>query len=256
MYGHSGRLTSASWSSSRQAPSRSPRLARRPGTRQIARSMPASASWTPRSASCAQQRSACRCRRDRLGQTHLDLHQELHRASPYTLASGAHSVLERIHPLATVTFESTTRIHPRAPRPAVDHLNLDVDDGEFLVLVGPSGCGKTTSLRMLAGLEDVDAGPIQIDGEDVVNLAPRRPRHRDGVPELRALPAHDRRREHGLRAEDRAARQGGDQGARAGGRQDPRPRGLPRPPAGRSSRAASASAWRWGARSCASRASS
>jgi multiple sugar transport system ATP-binding protein len=48
-----------------------------------------------------------------------------------------------------------------------------VADGEFLVLVGPSGCGKTTSLRMLAGLEDIDEGTISIDGRDVENLAPR-----------------------------------------------------------------------------------
>jgi multiple sugar transport system ATP-binding protein len=75
--------------------------------------------------------------------------------------------------LATVTFNDTTRIHPRATRPAVDHLNLEVEDGEFLVLVGPSGCGKTTSLRMLAGLEDIDEGTISIDGRDVADLAPR-----------------------------------------------------------------------------------
>ena len=56
---------------------------------------------------------------------------------------------------------------------AVDRLNLEVSDGEFLVLVGPSGCGKTTSLRMLAGLEHVDEGAIRIDDQDVVKLAPR-----------------------------------------------------------------------------------
>jgi multiple sugar transport system ATP-binding protein len=75
--------------------------------------------------------------------------------------------------LATVTFENTTRIYPKSKSRAVDRLNLEINDGEFLVLVGPSGCGKTTSLRMLAGLEDVDEGTIKIDGKDVVNLAPR-----------------------------------------------------------------------------------
>jgi multiple sugar transport system ATP-binding protein len=75
--------------------------------------------------------------------------------------------------MATVTFEGTTRIFPKGKRPAVDHLDLDIGDGEFLVLVGPSGCGKTTSLRMLAGLEEVDEGAIRIDGKDVVRLAPR-----------------------------------------------------------------------------------
>jgi len=75
--------------------------------------------------------------------------------------------------MATVTFENITRIYPKTKRRAVDRLNLEIHDGEFLVLVGPSGCGKTTSLRMVAGLEDVDEGTIRIDGKDIVNLAPR-----------------------------------------------------------------------------------
>ncbi len=75
--------------------------------------------------------------------------------------------------MATVTFKDTTRVYPKTERPAVDRLNLEVGDGEFLVLVGPSGCGKTTSLRMLAGLEDVDSGSISIDDKDVTNVAPR-----------------------------------------------------------------------------------
>ncbi len=75
--------------------------------------------------------------------------------------------------MATVTFKDATRIYPKSETPAVDNLNLEVHDGEFLVLVGPSGCGKTTSLRMLAGLEHVDEGSILIDEQDVVKLAPR-----------------------------------------------------------------------------------
>jgi multiple sugar transport system ATP-binding protein len=75
--------------------------------------------------------------------------------------------------MATVSYEGTTRIYPKSERRAVDRLNLEVADGEFLVLVGPSGCGKTTSLRMAAGLEDVDEGTIRIDGRDVTNLPPR-----------------------------------------------------------------------------------
>jgi multiple sugar transport system ATP-binding protein len=75
--------------------------------------------------------------------------------------------------MATVSFEGATRTYPKSKRKAVDHLDLDIGDGEFLVLVGPSGCGKTTSLRMLAGLEEVDEGAIRIDGKDVVNLPPR-----------------------------------------------------------------------------------
>ena len=64
--------------------------------------------------------------------------------------------------MATVTFDKATRVYPGADKPSVDKLDLDIGDGEFLVLVGPSGCGKTTSLRMLAGLEDVNAGRILI----------------------------------------------------------------------------------------------
>ena len=59
---------------------------------------------------------------------------------------------------------------------AIDDISLTVADGEFLVLVGPSGCGKSTLLRMVAGLEEVTAGTVFIDGRDVTELAPR---HRD-----------------------------------------------------------------------------
>lgn len=55
---------------------------------------------------------------------------------------------------------------------AVRNLNLDVKDGEFLVLLGPSGCGKSTSLRMLAGLEEVSEGEIAIDGMKINHLPP------------------------------------------------------------------------------------
>jgi multiple sugar transport system ATP-binding protein len=75
--------------------------------------------------------------------------------------------------MASVTFKDTTRIYPKSNRRAVDRLNLEIRDGEFLVLVGPSGCGKTTSLRMLAGLEDIDEGSISIDDQDVTTVAPR-----------------------------------------------------------------------------------
>ena len=75
--------------------------------------------------------------------------------------------------MAVVSFEQATRIYPKSRRRAVDRLELEVGDGEFLVLVGPSGCGKTTSLRMLAGLEEIDEGLISIDGRDVTNVAPK-----------------------------------------------------------------------------------
>ncbi len=75
--------------------------------------------------------------------------------------------------MASVVFEAASRIYPGTTAPAVDKLNLTVNDGEFLVLVGPSGCGKSTSLRMLAGLEEVDTGRILIGDRDVTNVAPK-----------------------------------------------------------------------------------
>ena len=75
--------------------------------------------------------------------------------------------------MATVTYDKASRIYPGQERPAVNELQLEIGDGEFLVLVGPSGCGKSTSLRMLAGLEDVDRGRILIEGKDVTNLPPK-----------------------------------------------------------------------------------
>jgi multiple sugar transport system ATP-binding protein len=75
--------------------------------------------------------------------------------------------------MATVTFREASRIYPGTEAPAVDRLDLEIGDGEFLVLVGPSGCGKSTSLRMLAGLEDVDTGSIYIDEREVTHLPPK-----------------------------------------------------------------------------------
>ncbi|MEC3958202.1 sn-glycerol-3-phosphate ABC transporter ATP-binding protein UgpC [Nocardia sp. CDC153] len=75
--------------------------------------------------------------------------------------------------MATVTFDQATRLYPGANKPAVDALNLEIADGEFLVLVGPSGCGKSTSLRMLAGLEEVSDGRILIGDKDVTNAEPK-----------------------------------------------------------------------------------
>jgi multiple sugar transport system ATP-binding protein len=74
--------------------------------------------------------------------------------------------------MASVTFDGATRRYPGLDRPAVDALDLEIGDGEFLVLVGPSGCGKSTSLRMLAGLEPVDGGAIRIGDRDVSNVDP------------------------------------------------------------------------------------
>src|SRR5213078_787919 len=76
--------------------------------------------------------------------------------------------------MADVKYEQATRIYPGTDAPAVDALDLHVGDGEFMVLVGPSGSGKTTALRMLAGLEEVDAGSIYIGDRDVTDLQPKK----------------------------------------------------------------------------------
>jgi multiple sugar transport system ATP-binding protein len=75
--------------------------------------------------------------------------------------------------MTSVAFDGATRLYAKADRPAVDALDLVVEDGEFLVLVGPSGCGKSTSLRMVAGLEPVDAGAIFIGERDVTRVLPK-----------------------------------------------------------------------------------
>ncbi|MDT0189233.1 ABC transporter ATP-binding protein [Rothia terrae] len=75
--------------------------------------------------------------------------------------------------MAGIRFENVVCQYPGAERPSVSNLNLDIADGEFLVLVGPSGCGKSTTLRMLAGLEDVTSGRITIGDEDVTYAAPK-----------------------------------------------------------------------------------
>ena len=75
--------------------------------------------------------------------------------------------------MAAVHYAGVSHRYPGADSLAVDNLELDIADGEFIVLVGPSGCGKSTSLRMLAGLESVESGHIDIGGVDVTSLAPR-----------------------------------------------------------------------------------
>ena len=74
--------------------------------------------------------------------------------------------------MAKVTFEKVNITYPGASAPTVKDLNLEIADGEFLVLVGPSGCGKSTTLRALAGLEPTSSGRITIDGKDMTNLEP------------------------------------------------------------------------------------
>ncbi len=75
--------------------------------------------------------------------------------------------------MAEVTYKSASRIYPGSEIPAVNALDLEITDGELLVLVGPSGSGKSTALRMLAGLEFVDEGSILINGKDVTLTPPQ-----------------------------------------------------------------------------------
>ena len=75
--------------------------------------------------------------------------------------------------MASVDYVDATCVYPGATVPSVNKLNLDIQDGEFMVLVGPSGSGKSTALRMLAGLEDTTSGEIRIGGKDVSRKPPK-----------------------------------------------------------------------------------
>ena len=75
--------------------------------------------------------------------------------------------------MASVTFEKAQRWYPGTDEPAVPGIDLEIKDGEFMVLVGPSGCGKSTTLRMLAGLEEVNDGRIYIGDREVTNVPPK-----------------------------------------------------------------------------------
>src|SRR5213082_2365701 len=76
--------------------------------------------------------------------------------------------------MAEVRYVQATKLYAGSDVAAVDAFDLEIDDGEFVVLVGPSGSGKTTALRMLAGLEEVDAGSVYIGDRDVSDLPPKR----------------------------------------------------------------------------------
>ena len=74
--------------------------------------------------------------------------------------------------MAEIRLEELTKVYPDGTR-AVTNLDMEIDDGEFVVFVGPSGCGKTTALRMIAGLEQVTAGRVRIGGRVVNDLPPK-----------------------------------------------------------------------------------
>ena len=75
--------------------------------------------------------------------------------------------------MAGVRYVGASRVYAKGVAPAVDALDLDIKDGEFMVLVGPSGSGKTTALRMLAGLEPLDGGRIEIANRDISDVEPK-----------------------------------------------------------------------------------
>jgi multiple sugar transport system ATP-binding protein len=74
--------------------------------------------------------------------------------------------------VAEITLEHVSKRFPDGTM-AVNDANLDIDDGEFMILVGPSGCGKSTCLNMIAGLEDISEGQLRIGGRVVNQLAPK-----------------------------------------------------------------------------------
>ena len=153
--------------------------------------------------------------------------------------------------MAEIEFDDVVKRYPDGFE-AVKHLNLEITDGELLVLVGPSGCGKSTALRMIAGLEDITEGDLKIGGEVVNDLAPK-DRDIAMVFQNYALYPHMSVRDNmgfalKLRKEkpeeiNRLVDRGGE---------DPRPRGRISTASPPTSPAASASAWPWAARSCAS----
>ena len=121
--------------------------------------------------------------RSRLDAGEPEHEHEGRRQRPFLSAMRVHDgkvARQRLRPVydrrvAGVTFQGVAKIYPDGTR-AVNDLNLEIEDGEFMVLVGPSGCGKTTALRMVAGLEDISEGQLRI-GDRVVNHVP--PRDRD-----------------------------------------------------------------------------
>jgi putative spermidine/putrescine transport system ATP-binding protein len=98
---------------------------------------------------------------------------------------------------ASVRLSELTKLY-RATR-AVDRLSLSIAPGNMVALLGPSGCGKTTTLRMIAGLVEPNAGDIFIDDRRITRVPVHHRNFRHAVPELRLVPAYDGRREHRLR---------------------------------------------------------
>jgi ABC-type sugar transport system ATPase subunit len=153
--------------------------------------------------------------------------------------------------MAEIKLENVTKRFPDGYE-AVRDMSLDIQDGEFMILVGPSGCGKSTALRMIAGLEDITDGELKIGGDVVNQLAPKE-RDIAMVFQNYALYPHMTVRENmgfalRLRGVDKGRSTRRSRSRRASSISSPTSTA-----SRHSSRADSASAWRWAARSCATR---
>ena len=81
---------------------------------------------------------------------------------------------------------------------AVNHVNLEIEDGEIFSLLGPSGCGKTTLLRIVAGFETPDSGQVMIQGQPMNNVPPPQPALQPGLSAIGLVPPYERGRQRGL----------------------------------------------------------
>ena len=133
--------------------------------------------------------------------------------------------------MAQITLDHVDKLYENGFH-AVHDLSLTIDDGEFLVLVGPSGCGKSTALRMIAGLETISRGTLEIDGRVVNDVEPK-DRDIAMVFQSYALYPHmTGAREHRLSVEVEQGAQARDQGARGRGGARARVDGVARPSSG------------------------
>ena len=154
--------------------------------------------------------------------------------------------------MADIVLDHVTKRFPDGAL-AVDEINLDIADGEFVILVGPSGCGKSTTLNMIAGLEDITEGELRIGGKVVNNKAPK-DRDIAMVFQSYALYPHMTVRENmGFALKLAKTPQADHRREGRRGRADPRPDPAPGPQARPTCPAASGSGSRWAGPSSATR---